>query len=109
DQLAWYFRRKPLGQNRVVWPVAFKDPMGHQPIRCALRLHLLGRFAERKRLGLGENIGQQHVMMPANRIQSFDKGNEVTRDETGALMDQLIERVLTVGPRLTPIDGTGIM
>src|SRR5262252_1675093 len=46
--------------------------------------------------------------MTTNRIQSFNKRDEVTGNDPGALMDQLVERVLTIGPRLTPVDGTSV-
>ena len=39
--------------------------MRHQPLRCAIRLDLFGRPAERERLGLREHIGQQQVVVIA--------------------------------------------
>ena len=75
DQLAQYFRRKLVSQNCVRWPVAFEDPVWHQPVRRAFRLHLLRRFAEGKRLGLGENIGHQDIVMAAQLIQRLGERN----------------------------------
>src|SRR5215469_18208398 len=83
--------------------------MRNQPIRCTFSFHLLSGLAKRKRLGLCEHVGQQYVMMAANSVQRLGKGDEVARNETCALMDQLIERVLAVGSRLTPVDRTGVL
>src|SRR5262245_39863925 len=46
--------------------------------------------------------------MPAELIERFDERDDVARDEPGPLMDQLIERVLPVRTRLTPIDSPGL-
>ena len=35
-------------------------------------------------------------------IMRLDWGNEVTRDESGALVDQLVECMLSIGARLSP-------
>src|SRR5262249_60132826 len=43
-------------------------------------------------------------MMP-HWVVSFYGGNEVARDKLRALMDELIEGVLSVGARFTPDDG----
>ena len=63
-----------------------------------------GGLAERQRLGLREDVGQQHVVMPSERIERLVEPDEVARDEPRALMNQLIERMLTVGSRLAPVD-----
>src|SRR5208337_3177778 len=80
----------------------------HQPIRRALSLDLLRRFAEGERLSLREDIRQQHVVVPPESIQWAPEGDEVTRNESRPLMDQLIEGVLAIGARLSPIDGAGV-
>ena len=69
DQLAEHRRRQPLGEDRVRRPVALEDAVRHQPVRRALGPHLLGRLAERQRLGLGEHVGHQHVVVSAERVQ----------------------------------------
>src|ERR1700739_1509770 len=43
-------------------------------------------------------------MLMAKRIKRLREGDKVTRNEPRTLMDQLIERVLTVGARLAPKD-----
>ena len=95
------------GEDRVRRTVALEDPMGDEPIRRALGLDLLRRLSERQRLGLGEDVGQEHVVVAAERIERLSKGDEVTRNEPGSLMDQLIEGVLAVGSRLAPINRAG--
>lgn len=45
----------------------------------------------------------------ANRIVTLDGANKIARDQTGALMDQLIEGVLTVGSWFAPNDGTSVV
>src|SRR5215472_4447231 len=82
--------------------------MGNQPVGRALRLHLVGCLTEGERLGLSENIGQQHVVMPANWIERLGKCDEVARDKPRALMNELVERVLSVCARLPPVDGTRV-
>src|SRR6266511_1943356 len=46
-------------------------------------------------------------MMVPDRVVGFHGGDEVARNELGALMDELIEGMLPVGARLTPDDGAG--
>src|SRR5205809_8017511 len=69
---------------------------------------MLCSLAERQRFGLSQNIRDQHVMMPAERIGRLREGDKVTRNEPGSLVDQLIERVLSVGPGFAPVDRTSI-
>src|SRR6266700_1980548 len=42
--------------------------------------------------------------MAAKRVQRPAKGDKVTRDEPGTLVNQLVEGVLTVGSRFTPVN-----
>src|SRR5271156_5507033 len=46
-------------------------------------------------------------MMATEWIKRRVERNEVAGNEACPLMNQLIERVLTIGARLAPIDGTG--
>src|SRR5215469_11968440 len=78
--------------------------MRHKPVRSALRSHLLGCLTKCQRFALSENIGQQHVMMSTQWIEGLSKSDEIARNETRTLMYQLIERVLAVGPRFTPVN-----
>src|SRR5215468_12545796 len=47
-------------------------------------------------------------MVPAEPIERLTEGDEITWDQPRSLVDQLVKRMLTVGSRLAPIDGTGI-
>src|SRR5882672_3935341 len=107
DELSQRFRREPLGEDRVRGTIARERPMGNKAVRRALGLDLLPRLAEGQRLGLREHVRQQHVVVPAERIQSVAECDEVTGDETGSLVDQLVEGMLPVGSRLSPVDGPG--
>src|SRR5262245_24351841 len=99
-ELAERGRRELLGEERVRRAIALEHPVRHQPIWCALGLDFLGRLAEGQRLSLGEDVRQQYVVVPAQRVERLAKGDEVTGDKAGALMDQLVEGVLAVGARL---------
>src|SRR5215467_14978169 len=48
-------------------------------------------------------------MVSAERIECLTKSDEITRNKPRSLVDQLVKRMLTVGSRLAPIDGTGIV
>src|ERR1700681_4058401 len=43
-------------------------------------------------------------MVPSQRIESFGKSDEVTRDQPRSLVNQLVEGMLTICSRLPPID-----
>ena len=58
--------------------------------------YLLG-LAAHEGLGLGEEVREQDHVVVAHLVLRLDGGQEVGRDELRALVDQLIERVLTVG------------
>src|ERR1700738_3568533 len=83
--------------------------MRREPVRRAFRLDLLGAFAEGQRLRLGEDIGKQYVLMPAEGIEGPAKRDEIAGYEPGPLMDQLIEGMLAVGPWLAPVDRSGVV
>src|SRR5246500_3631011 len=96
-------------KKRIGGAIPFKHAMRPQPLRSALCFHLLWRLTKCQRLRLSENICEQHVMMAAQRIERLPKANEVAGNDAGALMDQLIKRVLAVGPGFTPVDGTCVV
>src|SRR5215813_11263109 len=108
-ELTQHFRRELLGQDRVRWPVALEDPMRHEPIRRALRFHLLWRLTKSEGLGLSEHICQEHVVMPSQGIKCLGKCYEIARYESGSLMNQLVEGVLSVGSGLAPIDRASLI
>ncbi len=83
--------------------------MRHQPVRCAFGFDLLRRLAKGKRLGLREDVGHQQVMMVAERVQRLEESEEVARDQPRALMNQLVEAVLSIGAGLAPVDRAGLV
>ena len=68
DEFTESFRSESLGQNRVGWAIALEHPVGHEPVRRALRPNLVGRLAESERFGLSEDIRNEDIMMPTKRI-----------------------------------------
>src|SRR6266550_3370155 len=83
--------------------------MRHQPLTRAFRPYFFCCLAESKRFSLREDIGQENIVMPAERRKCVTEGDKITRDKTRALVDQLIERMLPVRARFTPIDRTRII
>ena len=109
DQLAERGRRQLVEQQRVRRPVAFEHPVRHEPVRRAFGFDFAGRLAERQRFALREHVGDQDVVMRAQRVERLDEGDEVARNQPRALMDQLVERVLAVGAGLAPVDRAGVV
>ena len=107
DEFAERLGRESLGEDHVRRPVAFENPVRNEPLGCSFRLHFFGRLAERQRLGLREDVGQEHGVVPAQRVERLDKRNEVAGDEPRALMDQLVEGMLAIGARFAPVDRAG--
>src|SRR5262249_26982389 len=86
-----------------------KNAMRHQPVGSALRLYLFGRFAECQSFCLRKNVGQKHVVVTPQRSKWVHKRDKVTLNQSCALMNQLIERMLSVSPGLAPQDRTGVI
>jgi len=93
-------RRQLLEQDRVGRAVALKHLGLEQRLVRRLLSELLGdllfSLAERERFGLGKEVGQEDpvVETAADRVLRLDRRQEVGRDELGALVDELVERVL---------------
>src|SRR5262249_4926262 len=104
DELAQRLGCEPVGKDRVRWPVALEDAVWHEPVWRAFRLNLLGCLAKRQRLRLGEDVGQHHVVVPAQWCEGVSKGDEITRNQPRALVNQLVKRMLAVGAWLAPVD-----
>src|SRR5438477_12586324 len=83
--------------------------MRHQPLRRTFRPYLFCCLAESERFSLREDIGQEHVVMPAEWRKCVTEGDKITRNKARALVDQLIERMLPVRAGFTPIDRPGIV
>src|SRR6185503_15721416 len=92
-----------LSQDDVRRPISFEHPMRYERIRSPLILDFLRRLAEGQRLRLRKHVGNQHVMVPPEWIQRAMECNKVARDQPRALVNQLIERVLSICSGLAPI------
>ena len=101
-------RSQPFEENRAGRTVALEGLVRHQPFRRIPGPDLLLRFAEGQRLGLGKQIGQEHVVVAAEGIKRLNKSDEVAGDELGPLMNDLVKRMLAIGTRLSPIDWAGL-
>ena len=108
DELAERVWREFLDEDHVRRPVALENPVRNEPLRRPFGLDFFGRLAERQRFGLREDVGQEHLVVAAQRIERLDKRDEVAGDEPRALMDQLIEGMLAIGARFAPVDRAGV-
>src|SRR5712691_5811983 len=96
DQATEGTRRNLRHQDGVGGLVPGEELMGHQLLQCCATQAGVGEFlahfvrglALHQRLSLGKDIRQQNRMMMPDRIVRFDGGDEVARDELGALVDQ---------------------
>ncbi len=68
-----------------------------------------GSFTKRKRLGLGEDVCHQEIVVPPQRIEGLVESDKVAGYQFGPLVDELVEGVLSVGTRLSPDDGSGLV
>jgi hypothetical protein len=110
-------RRNPLDDDAVGGPVPLEDLVGQDllerlPLQALLLQFLpglVGALAGHERLGLGQEIGQQYFMVQSviDGVEGLGRGYEIGGDDSGPLVDQLVEGVLAVGPGLAPHDGAG--
>jgi len=63
--------------------VTLEDAVGTSQFRRALGLDFLSGLSKRQSLGLSEDVRQEHVMVPAKRIQSFAERDEVAGNQPG--------------------------
>lgn len=75
-----------------------------QALFLQLGSRLVRSLARHQRLGLGEEVRQQNgvVFAAADRVLRLGGCDEVAGDEAGALVDELVEGMLAVGPRFAP-------
>ena len=109
DERAEHVRRQHLGEDHVGRAIALHHAVRDDPFGRALGAHLLLGLAERERFGLREDVRRQDVVMFADRVQRLAEPDEIDGDELRALVDQLVEAVLPVRARLTPVDGAGLV
>ena len=91
NQLAERFRRQPICEKGIRRAISFANAVRHQPVRRALGSDLVLRLTKGKRFGLGEEVRHQYVVVAAERIQCLAEADEITRDEAGSLVEELVE------------------
>ena len=109
DERAERVRRQLLGEEDVRRAVPLEDAVRHDRFGGALGAHLLLGLPERERLGLREDVRHEDVVVVAERVERLREADEVDRDELRPLVDQLVEAVLAVRPRLAPEDRAGLV
>src|SRR5262249_18658223 len=108
-QLAERLRGQAIGEDNIRRPIPFKDTMRLQPFRRALGLYLLRCLSEGERFSLREEVGKQHVVMPPEWRKCVTERDKITRNKARPLVNQLIERMLSVRARFAPINRPGIV
>ena len=112
DELAERERGQRVAEDRGRRTVALKAAGRDDLLGRTLGAHLIGRLTKGKRLGLGQEVAQEqlvHVLAAVGcGVGSVGESDKVGRDHHGALVQQLVEGVLTVGTGLAPEDLTGI-
>lgn len=108
--------RQLLEHDRVGRLVALEDlGLDERLVLGLFRSELLDDLflglAERQRLGLREEIGEQDlvVLAASDWVERLHGRQEVARDELGALVDELVECVLAVRARLAPDNRSGFV
>ena len=108
DELAHRVRVELDAKDGRSRAVAGEAARRHHPLGRTLRANLIGGLTKGKRLGLGEEVGEEqlvHVLLAVlGRVGRVHKGDEVRRDEVRSLVNELVEGVLAVGARLAPED-----
>ena len=81
--------------------------MLHERFRGILCLELLLVFSDHERFGLREEVRREHflVQVVIDRVVGLGGEDEISWDEFGALVQQLVEGVLRVGGWLAEEDG----
>ena len=107
DQGAERGRGDLLGEDAGGGAVAEEGLVRDEVLGRALALDLLRRLAHHQRLRLGEEVGREHALVLAafDWVVRFHREDEVCGDELGALVEELVERVLGVGGGFAEDDG----
>ena len=55
---------------------------------------------------MGEEVGEEDAVVEGvtDRVEGGSRSNEISRDQLGPLVNELVERVLTIGSGSTPDD-----
>ena len=79
-------RIKLFGQDQVGWPIALGDAEWRLEVGRTFRFQLLCCLAEGKRLGLGEQISHQKVVLLTQRTERLAEPDQVAGDQLRALV-----------------------
>ena len=109
NELAERFWIDHLRQDGVGRTVALENAMRDKVFARSLGTNLFGCLPEGQGLRLGKHVGQKNVMVATDRVERFGKTDKIARDQVRALVDELVEGVLTVRARLAPVNGAGIV
>lgn len=96
-------------QEDAAGAVSFKDSVWDEPSRGSFAEDFVLCFTERECFGLCEDVGHDQVVMSPEGVEGFGERDEVAWDESGSLVDQLIEGVLSVGAWFSPVDRAGVV
>src|SRR5260370_9393322 len=102
-QLAEGFRRQLFSEDRVRWTITFEYPVGNEPLGSAFCLYLFRSLAERERLRLRANVGDQQIVVAAKWVERLRKSDEVAGDQPCPLMNRLVQRMLAISALFTPV------
>mmetsp|Transcript_94844 Transcript_94844/g.306691 ORF Transcript_94844/g.306691 Transcript_94844/m.306691 type:complete len:388 (-) Transcript_94844:386-1549(-) len=112
EQLAEVIRIADRQEQRQRGAVAGEGLVGHQVVRHAISLQLLGSLSQSQCVRLCEKVGHQLIVVghrlpgQLNGVLRGREADELGRDRA-ALVHELVEGVLPVRARLPEVDGTG--
>ena len=117
DEGAQTFRRNVVHHDGVGGLVAFEHLVRCEESDFFFRLASLAEFflglgeglAVHQGFGLCKEVGEELLVVIANRVVAVGRSDEVARNHLGALVDELVEGVLAVGACLTPDDRAGLV
>ena len=107
-----------VSQDRCSGSVTQEGLVGNKVVGSTLSLNLVGSLADHESLSLSEEVGSQHprsinmivewrerpdlllVLVVLDGVMALGSHDEVSRDELSALVEQLVEGMLSVGRRL---------
>ena len=106
NQLAQHTRGQAGGHDRGRRTVAAEDTGVYHVLGSTFGTYLILSLAESERLSLCEEVCEEefvHILLAIlGGVSRVGEGQEVRRDKAGALVDKLVESVLTVGAGLAP-------
>src|SRR5205085_8016286 len=89
--------------------VPLERAVRHLECGDAVRCNFLSCLSKCQRLRLSKEVRHQQVVMYPKWVQGLAEPDEVARNQLGALMNELVERVLAIGSRLPPDNRPGLI